>query len=68
MIPATAPIQRPRDARLLSVDAFGLTRHVSRSRLIDLLKPSDVVIGNEVSLAMGDGEFDHLPRRIAACE
>ena len=39
MIPATAPIQRPRDARLLSVDAFGRTRHMARSRLVDLLHP-----------------------------
>jgi S-adenosylmethionine:tRNA ribosyltransferase-isomerase len=61
MIPATAPIQRPRDARLLSVDALGLTRHVPRSRLIDLLKPSDVVIANDAATIPASLRGTHGP-------
>ena len=47
MIPASAPVQRPADARLFGIDRFGQARHMLRSRLIDLLHPSDVVIANE---------------------
>jgi S-adenosylmethionine:tRNA ribosyltransferase-isomerase len=61
MIPATAPIQRPRDARLLSVDAFGSTRHMPRSRLVDLLKPCDVVIANDAATIPASLRGTHAP-------
>jgi S-adenosylmethionine:tRNA ribosyltransferase-isomerase len=61
MIAATTPIQRPSDARLFSVDAFGLTRHLPRSRLIDLLKPCDVVIANDAATIPASLRGTHLP-------
>jgi S-adenosylmethionine:tRNA ribosyltransferase-isomerase len=41
--------QRPRDARLLIVDADGRIRHAPRSRMIDLLRPSDLLIANDAA-------------------
>jgi S-adenosylmethionine:tRNA ribosyltransferase-isomerase len=61
MIAATSPIQRPSDARLLSVDAFGLTRHIPRSRLIELLKPCDVVIANDAATIPASLRGTHAP-------
>ena len=49
MIAASTPIQRAADARLLSVDRCGQTRHVLRSQLIALLQPGDVVIANDAA-------------------
>ena len=61
MIPATAPIQRPADARLFGVDRFGQPRHMLRSRLIDLLKPSDVVIANDAATLPASLRGTHAP-------
>ena len=61
MIPATAPIQRPVDARLLAIDASGHTRHALRSRLHDLLKPGDVVIANDAATLPASLRGTHLP-------
>jgi S-adenosylmethionine:tRNA ribosyltransferase-isomerase len=49
MIPAHAPIQRPRDAKLLAVDAQGRIVEMPRARFVDLLEPSDLVIANDAA-------------------
>ena len=61
MIPATVPLQRPTDARLLSVDAFGQWQHGLRSRLPDLLKPGDVVIANDAATLPASLRGTHAP-------
>jgi len=49
MIAAHRPIQRPRDARLLVVNAEGRITHAPRSRFIDFLQPGDLVIANDAA-------------------
>jgi len=49
VIPAHAPVQRPRDARLLVVSADGRMWHAPRSRLVDFLREGDVVIANDAA-------------------
>lgn len=61
MISATAPIQRPPDARLLCVDAFGQWQHGVRSRLPDLLRPGDVVIANDAATLPASLRGTHVP-------
>jgi len=46
---ATAPIQRPRDARLLVVDAAGAIRHLPRARLAELMQAGDLLIANDAA-------------------
>jgi S-adenosylmethionine:tRNA ribosyltransferase-isomerase len=43
------PIQRPRQAKLLTVDKWGHLRHWPRSRLVDLFHPGDLVIANDAA-------------------
>jgi S-adenosylmethionine:tRNA ribosyltransferase-isomerase len=47
MIAAVRPIQRPRDARLLVVDARGAIHHALRSQFVDSLRPGDLVVAND---------------------
>lgn len=49
MIAATEPTQRPGDAKLLVVDAFGHIRHAPRTALIEFLRPGDLVIANDAA-------------------
>ena len=49
MIPARAPVQRPRDARLLVVSAGGRMSHAPRSRLVEFLRRGDVVVANDAA-------------------
>jgi S-adenosylmethionine:tRNA ribosyltransferase-isomerase len=49
MIPANRPVQRPRDARLLIVDAHGQVTDAPRSRLVDFLRPGDLVVANDAA-------------------
>lgn len=49
MIPATLPIQRPADARLLMLDSQGQITQVRRSTFPDLLRPGDVVVANDAA-------------------
>lgn len=49
MIPASAPAQRPDDARLLVVDADGGLSHHARSELARVLRPGDVVVANDAA-------------------
>ena len=46
---ATAPVQRPRDARLLVVDSAGRISHRPRSALADALAPGDLVVANDAA-------------------
>jgi hypothetical protein len=46
---ATAPVQRPRDARLLVVDARGGISHRPRSALAEALAPGDLVVANDAA-------------------
>jgi len=46
---ATAPVQRPRDARLLVVDARGGISHRPRRALAEALAPGDVVVANDAA-------------------
>jgi len=49
MIAADRPTQRPATARLLHVDEHGDVRHFPRTKLIELLRPGDVVIANDAA-------------------
>jgi len=46
---APLPIQRPRDARLLVVDAGGELRHAERSQLARHLRPGDLLVANDAA-------------------
>jgi S-adenosylmethionine:tRNA ribosyltransferase-isomerase len=49
MIAADRPTQRPPTARLLHVDEHGAIRHASRARLVEFLRPGDLVIANDAA-------------------
>src|SRR5216117_2565175 len=61
MIPAHRPVQRPRDARLLVVDAHGCITDARRSRLVDFLCPGDLVIANDAATLPASLHGVHLP-------
>jgi S-adenosylmethionine:tRNA ribosyltransferase-isomerase len=49
MIPASFPIQRPADARLLVVDSQGQINEMLRSSFPALLRPGDIVVANDAA-------------------
>jgi len=49
VIAGHTPVQRPRDARLLIVDAFGRIQHSARDAFVGLLNPHDLVIANDAA-------------------
>lgn len=49
MIPASDPVQRPHDAKLLVIDDAGNLRHVPRSSWIELLQAGDLVVANDAA-------------------
>ena len=61
MIPAHTPVQRPRDARLLVVDAHGRVTHAPRSRFITFLKRGDLVIANDAATIPASLTGRHVP-------
>jgi S-adenosylmethionine:tRNA ribosyltransferase-isomerase len=61
MIAAHTPVQRPRDARLLVVDAHGRVTHAPRSRFIAFLKRGDLVIANDAATLPASLRGRHLP-------
>ncbi len=61
MIPAAQPVQRPRDARLLVVDEDGHVTHAPRSRFLDFVHPSDVVIANDAATLPASLHGVHVP-------
>jgi S-adenosylmethionine:tRNA ribosyltransferase-isomerase len=46
---ATEPTQRPRDARLLVIDAAGRMHHARRDAFVNHLRPGDLVIANDAA-------------------
>ena len=46
---ATTAQQRPRDAKLLVVDAQGRLQHAARSQLASLLRPGDLLVANDAA-------------------
>ena len=68
MIAAHQPIQRPRQGKLLVVDASGRIRHWPRSGLVDLIRHGDLVIANDAATIPASLAGQHLPtRRCAPC-
>ncbi len=61
MIAADHPIQRPSNAKLLIVDARGEISHAARSRLIDYLRPRDLIIANDAATLPASLQGRHLP-------
>ena len=57
---AARPVQRPRDARLLVVDAAGRIAHHPRSALADLLVPGDLVVANDAATLPASLSGRHL--------
>ena len=49
MIAAGRPIQRPRDAKLLVIDARGLLQYAPREQLADFLHPGDLLVANDAA-------------------
>ena len=49
MQPATRPLQRPPEAKLLVVDAAGVLWHRARTGLIDHLRPGDLWVANDAA-------------------
>jgi len=49
LTPATTPVQRPADARLLEIDGGGMLRHHLRAALPDLLRAGDLLIANDAA-------------------
>ena len=49
MIAAASPIQRPREAKLLLIDARGTLVHAPRRCLPDLLRSGDLVVANDAA-------------------
>jgi S-adenosylmethionine:tRNA ribosyltransferase-isomerase len=61
MTAAHLPIQRPRQAKLLRVDARGHIQHWPRSRFADLLRPGDLVVANDAATLPASLAGTHLP-------
>jgi S-adenosylmethionine:tRNA ribosyltransferase-isomerase len=49
MSPATEPVQRPRDARLLVIDGMGRFAHVPRTAFARYLEPGDLLVANDAA-------------------
>jgi S-adenosylmethionine:tRNA ribosyltransferase-isomerase len=49
MKPANTPVQRPADARLLTIGADGAISHLRRSAFAAQLRPGDLVIANDAA-------------------
>jgi len=63
MNPADRPIQRPRDAKLLAIDARGRITHMARRRFVDVLRPGDLVIANDAATLPASLRGVHGPSR-----
>jgi S-adenosylmethionine:tRNA ribosyltransferase-isomerase len=61
MLAATAPVQRPDEAKLLVVDALGHFRHVARRDFVTLLRGGDLVIANDAATLPASLTGRHLP-------
>jgi S-adenosylmethionine:tRNA ribosyltransferase-isomerase len=61
MIAADSPDQRPPQAKLLVVDARGGITHAPRSRLLEFLRPGDLVIANDAATLPASLRGEHVP-------
>ena len=61
MKPAQVPIQRPRGAKLLVVDAAGRITHADRSRLADFMRRGDVLVANDAATLPASLAGVHAP-------
>lgn len=57
---AAFAVQRPRDARLLGVDASGSLAHHARTQLAELLDPGDLVVANDAATLPASLQGVHL--------
>jgi S-adenosylmethionine:tRNA ribosyltransferase-isomerase len=66
VIPASVPIQRAPNAKLLSLDRHGHIRHLRRSDFVSLLRPGALVIANDAATLPASLFGKHSPsgRRI----
>jgi S-adenosylmethionine:tRNA ribosyltransferase-isomerase len=60
MIPATIPVQRPADAKLLVVDNGGVITHHPRRYWLDSLRRGDLVIANDAATIPASLSGRHL--------
>jgi S-adenosylmethionine:tRNA ribosyltransferase-isomerase len=58
--PASGSTQRPAQAKLLIVDAYGHISHAPR-RVIDVLRPGDLVIANDAATLPASLKGEHRP-------
>ncbi|MCR5884880.1 S-adenosylmethionine:tRNA ribosyltransferase-isomerase [Rhizobacter sp. J219] len=58
---ASTPVQRPRDARLLVVDAHGRLHHAPRTELPRFLRAGDLLIANDAATLPASLHGRHLP-------
>ena len=61
MIAAAQPAQRPRDARLLVVDARGALVHAARASLVEYLRQGDLVVANDAATLPASLHGVHVP-------
>jgi S-adenosylmethionine:tRNA ribosyltransferase-isomerase len=61
MIAADRPVQRPRQAKLLVVDAFGEITHSRRATFVEFLRPGDLVIANDAATLPASLRGEHVP-------
>lgn len=61
MRPATTPIQRPADARLLVIDAAGELTHAARASLIEHLRAGDLLVANDAATIPASLSGTHVP-------
>jgi S-adenosylmethionine:tRNA ribosyltransferase-isomerase len=61
MLAAREPIQRPKGAKLLAIDADGRMTHHRRSALVGLLRPGDLVVANDAATLPASLTGIHLP-------
>ena len=60
MIAAGQAVQRPRDARLLVIDAGGAIAHAPRAEWTEHLRPGDVVVANDAATLPASLHGTHL--------
>ena len=61
MIAADRPVQRPAQAKLLVIDARGEVRHAPRARLVEFLRPGDLVVANDAATLPASLQGEHVP-------
>ena len=61
MRPASVPVQRPSNAKLLRVNKLGNIGHLPRSEFANLLRPGDVVIANDAATLPASLSGHHGP-------